>query len=534
MPILDWMTRGDDVRAAATVPYRLLEAVPALDGGDATTGNMLIQGDNLDALKALLPYYKGEVKCAYIDPPFGTGKEFENYDDLLKHSQWLEMFYPRASILHQLLKNDGALFVHLDENEIDYAKVCLDEIFGRNNFVSRVTLKARSPSAFSTVNPGVFKAAEYILWYAKNKSSMPLQRVWTARDPDTAYKKWIANPTAHHSLWSIESATPIISTFLREESGRLTPAKALKKFYVKNAGNLVRLAEIDDEGAGQDIVQVKMRSLESPAEILRIDREGFDPVFITSGQQILFYSKNIQLIDGELTPAKMLTNIWEDISWEGISGEGQVKLKKGKKPERLIRRCFQLVTQSGDLVLDSFLGSGTTVAVAHKRGLRWIGIERGPQAITHAKQRLDAVIAGETSGVSKIEGWTGGGGYRFYRLGVPVFDANGHIADGIRFATLAAHIWFSETGMPFTGAANTPVLGVHNGIAYALLYNGILGDRAVSGGNVLTAALLARLRVESKWDGPITIYGEWSKLGAARLAEAGVTFKQTPYDVRAN
>ena len=135
--------------------------------------------------------------------------------------------------------------------------------------------------------------------------------------------------------------------------------------------------------------------------------------------------------------------------------------------------------------------------------------------------------------MSEAVDWKGGGGYRFYRLGAAVFDADGHIADDIRFPTLAAHIWFSETGMPFTGAADTPVLGVHDGTAYALLYNGILGDRSVSGGNVLTAALLDQLQAESGWSGPMIVYGEWSKLGAARLVDAGVTFKQTPYDVKA-
>ena len=203
------------------------------------------------------------------------------------------------------------------------------------------------------------------------------------------------------------------------------------------------------------------------------------------------------------------------------------------KPERLIQRILHIASNPGDLVLDSFLGSGTTAAVAHKMGRRWIGIEMGNHAETHCKPRLDKVIAGEQGGVSEAVGWTGGGGYRFYRLGAAVFDADGHVTDGIHFATLAAHVWFSETGAPFIGAADKPVLGVHDGMAYALLFNGILGDRSVSGGNVLTAALLARLREESGWDGPMTVYGEWSKLGAARLMDAGVTFKQTPYDVRA-
>lgn len=198
-----------------------------------------------------------------------------------------------------------------------------------------------------------------------------------------------------------------------------------------------------------------------------------------------------------------------------------------------MKRVIEIASNPGDLVLDSFLGSGTTAAVAHKMGRRWIGIEMGDHAVTHCKPRLDKVIDGDQGGVSEAVGWTGGGGYRFYRLGDPVFDADGHITDGIRFPTLAAHIWFSETGTPYVGAADAPVLGVHDGMAYALLYNGILGDRSVSGGNVLTAALLDRLRRESGWDGPMTVYGEWSKLGSDRLQAAGVTFKQTPYDVRA-
>jgi adenine-specific DNA-methyltransferase len=203
------------------------------------------------------------------------------------------------------------------------------------------------------------------------------------------------------------------------------------------------------------------------------------------------------------------------------------------KPERLMHRIIHIASKPGDLVLDSFLGSGTTAAVAHKMGRRWIGIEMGDHAETHCKPRLDKVVAGEQGGVSEAVEWRGGGGYRFYRLGAAVFDADGHIADGITFATLAAHIWFSETGTPFVGAAHTPLLGLHEDIAYVLLYNGILGDRSVSGGNVLTSALLKRLRGDSGWGGPMTVYGEWSKLGTARLADSGVTFRQTPYDVRA-
>ena len=204
------------------------------------------------------------------------------------------------------------------------------------------------------------------------------------------------------------------------------------------------------------------------------------------------------------------------------------------KPERLMQRIIHLATQPGDLVLDSFLGSGTTAAVAHKMGRHWIAIEMGEHAVTHCKPRLDKVIAGEQGGISEAVGWSGGGGYRFYRLGEPVFEADGGIAADIRFPTLAAHVWFSETATPYAGDGSSPLLGVHEGTAYALLYNGILGDRSVSGGNVLTSALLDRLRVDANgWSGPMVIYGEASRLGTARLKDESVTFKQTPYDVRA-
>ena len=153
MPILNWLTRDRDIRAASRVPYRLLEEVPDLSAGNFGSENILMQGDNLEGLKALLPFYAGRVKCIYIDPPFNTGQAFPNYDDNLEHSIWLGMMYPRLEMLHELLSPQGSLFIHLDDNQLDYAKVIIDNVFGRKHFVSRVTLRARSPSAFSTCEP---------------------------------------------------------------------------------------------------------------------------------------------------------------------------------------------------------------------------------------------------------------------------------------------------------------------------------------------------------------------------------------------
>jgi adenine-specific DNA-methyltransferase len=200
------------------------------------------------------------------------------------------------------------------------------------------------------------------------------------------------------------------------------------------------------------------------------------------------------------------------------------------KPERLMERIIQISTTAGDLVLDSFLGSGTTAAVAHKMGRRYIGIEMGDHAATHCVPRLRKVIEGEQGGISEAVGWKGGGGFRFYKLGAPVFDAEGRINREIRFAYLAAHVWFSETHMALHKNARSPLLGRHNGTAYYLLYNGTLGDKRPDGGNVLTAKSLAALPAH---DGQKVIYGEACRISATRLKELSIVFKQTPYDVKA-
>jgi adenine-specific DNA-methyltransferase len=200
------------------------------------------------------------------------------------------------------------------------------------------------------------------------------------------------------------------------------------------------------------------------------------------------------------------------------------------KPEELISRVVHIASRPGDIVMDSFLGSGTTCAVAHKMGRRYIGIEMGEHAVTHCVPRLTKVVDGEQSGVSQAVNWKGGGGFRFYQLGEPVFDEEGKINRATSFSTLAAHVWFSETGTPLSRTPDSPWLGALGGTGYYLLYNGILGDKRPGGGNVLTRHLLAAL---PPFDGPKIIYGEMSRLPAERLRAERITFKQIPYDVKA-
>jgi adenine-specific DNA-methyltransferase len=167
MPLLHWLTRDADLKLSSKAPYRLLEHVPELSFGDADSKNMLIQGDNLDALKTLLPFYAGRVKCVYIDPPFNTQSAFEHYDDNVEHSIWLGMMYPRLELLHQLITETGSLWLSIDDNELGYLIALADEIFGRRNRVFIATFKQSSASGPKAINPGVVTTCSYVICYAK-------------------------------------------------------------------------------------------------------------------------------------------------------------------------------------------------------------------------------------------------------------------------------------------------------------------------------------------------------------------------------
>jgi len=200
------------------------------------------------------------------------------------------------------------------------------------------------------------------------------------------------------------------------------------------------------------------------------------------------------------------------------------------KPEGLLQRIIHIASNPGDFVLDSFLGSGTTAAVAQKMNRRYIGIEMGEHAVTHCQPRLQKVVDGEQGGISKAVEWQGGGGFKFYRLGETIFDEFGMINPNIRFAALASHLWYMETREPLQSTAASSLLGIHSGTAYYLLYNGILGDKRPQGGNVLTGPILDLLPA---YDGPKVIYGEATRFGEQRLTSEGIIFKQIPYDIKA-
>ncbi len=516
MPSLSWLTRDDDLKRAGTVPYRLLEADAALSQGDPTAGNMLIQGDNLDALKALLPYYKGRVKCIYIDPPYNTRSAFDHYDDNLEHTQWLGMIYPRLELLRDLLAEDGSIWISIDDNEGHYLKVIMDEIFGRKNFMATfIWRKVDSPNDNKVA---ITPDHEFILCYEcmaggagfrQQEAKSILDAYGSIDNEGRAYRDRLLKKNGKSSL----------------RSDRPT------MFFAIKAPDGTDAWPIHDDGR-------EARWAMSAAGVERVEKEG-RLVWKTRsrlGEEVWVpYTREY----APTAPTRPHFTILSDVKTSRQAKAHQRTLLPDApafdtvKPEELMERIIQIATNPGDLVLDSFLGSGTTAAVAHKMGRRWIGVEMGDHAVTHCAPRLVKVIEGEQGGISKAVNWQGGGGFTFYRLGEPVFDDEGRIRAGIKFPALAAHIWFSETGVPYQGAGDSPWLGSHGARGIALLYNGILGDKSVTGGNVLTGALLASIRTAAGHDGPLTIYGEASRIGAARLKAEGVTFKQTPYDVKA-
>ena len=514
MPTLHWLTRDEDIRAASRAPYRLLEEVPDLSAGDADAGNMLVQGDNLEALKALLPFYAGRVKCIYIDPPYNTRSAFEHYDDNLEHTQWLTMMWPRLELLRELLAEDGSIWINIDDNEAHYLKVVMDEVFGRKNFVANVLWQKRtSPDARLRLGA----AHDYVLTYARDSTLVNLNKVPLTEDKAKSFTNPDNDPKG---VWA--------STDFTGQTGHATPSQ----FYTITTPAGIRYAP--PEGRCWALNESTFRCLVAEGRV--------------------WFGKN-----GKARPRlkRYLSEIEGTTSWTWWSnvevGHNQESKKEilslfssemfdTPKPERLIQRILHIATNPGDLVLDSFLGSGTTAAVAHKMGRRYIGIEMGEHAVTHCAPRLDKVIAGEQGGISKSVGWQGGGGFRFYRLGPPVFDEAGRIRRDVRFPVLAAHVWFSETGRPWRktrhATGGSPLLGVHDGCAYALLYNGVLGDKRPGGGNVLTRATLGVIRAEiatryAGFDGPLTVYGERSLLRKLTLDRERIVFKQTPYEVKA-
>lgn len=382
MPTLQWLTRDEDLRAAGRTPYRLLKEVPDLGHGDRNTGDMLIQGDNLQALKSLLPFYAGRVKCIYIDPPYNTRSAFEHYNDSLEHSQWLALMWPRLELLRELLSEDGSIWVSIDDHEGHYLKVIMDEVFGRGNFIDTVIWqKSDSPRNSSRQ---FSSDHDYILVYSRNREWIPRKLLRTA-EADAIYSNpdndergpWVPGDPYANKPYS---------------KGQYSLVGPTGRVFVPPPGRYWRVSEERIREFDADGRIWWGPTGEARSSIKRYLSEVSDLVPRT------FWSKDA-VGSNRSSKNEMRQLFPSDASFET------------PKPERLLERALTIATNPGDLVLDSFLGSGTTAAVAMKMGRRFIGIELGEHAVTHVQPRLCKVVSGEQGGISKAVGWTGAGAF---------------------------------------------------------------------------------------------------------------------------
>jgi adenine-specific DNA-methyltransferase len=412
---LTWIGKDNPEYDIANIEPRILEENPELSNcaNDPSTENMLIHGDNLLALKALLPEYEGKVKCIYIDPPYNTGNAFEHYDDSVEHSTWLSLMRPRLDLLRMLLGDDGLFYVQLDDNEMHYMKILCDEVFGRDNFVACLpvimNLKGNQDQF------GFAGTHEYIIVFAKQKN---LAKINQFNIDEDGLDEWEQDDIGYYKKGANLKATGVNAP--REKRPNL-----FFPIFARSDGTIY-ITENDLPESEKDLVVLPTTDEKEMSwrwSKKKINAEITDIIISGnySDKNVSFYKKQRPEL-GEL-PSKKPKSIFYKPEYSSGNGTSQIKTLFGSKsfsypkPEDLIYDILYLSTKENDLVLDSFLGSGTTSAVAQKMNRKHIGIEMGDHAYTHCKVRLDKVINGNDGlKLSEAIGWSGGGAYKFYEL----------------------------------------------------------------------------------------------------------------------
>jgi adenine-specific DNA-methyltransferase len=537
MPTLTWIGKDAVVNHHKEVPFHLLSDDPKRSVGE-DSGNLLVQGDNLLALKALLPHYAGQVKCIYIDPPYNTGNESWVYndavnspemrawlgkvvggdsEDLSRHDKWLCMMYPRLILLRELLADNGAIFISIDDNEVSNLRAIMDEIFGKGNFISTIVWQ----KIYTVKNSAKYLSDmhDYVVLYAKKKDNW--QRNLRPRDDDT--DEDYDNPDDDpNGAW--------ISHALQSRN------KYSKGIYsITCPGG--RFIEGPPQGTYWRVSEVNFWKADKKGEVWW----GKDGMAFPRIKEYLKDAKQGVVPSTWWTHQYAGTNSGAKVALRRTVGDQQMFITP--KPIELIQRILELATNKDSIILDSFAGSGATGHAILKQNSedggdrRFILVEienNISQNIT--AERLKRVIQGyaykDQKGNEKKEVGLGGG-FRYCELGETLFNAQGQIRKEVTFEDLARHVYFTETGQPLPDRTRKqwPLLGVKDGMAVYLLYNGILKDNSAGGGNVLTRAVLASLPAH---DGPKVIYGNGSLFSESKLRELNITFRQVPYEIKVN
>jgi len=405
--------------------------------------NLLIHGDNLLALKTIERQFAGKVKCIYIDPPYNTGQAFEHYDDGIETSLWLTLMRERIALLRKLLRPDGVLFVQIDDNYFAHLKLVLDEVFGASRYINTIAVKTKESSGASGggEDKRLKKNIEFLLAYGGDDftsfndvfNEVELGKyLEMMRIEDKSFKyttvlyktgkkefvKTIKDGSGNDmKLYRVSDYETRSLARLAKDEG-LTEVEAISKYYefvhtTENAQTSIRtrVQEATDENDTMYALEYYPVSGRNKGKLTEL-------LFVGPKKRLVSWFKNVTYKDGDrIFKKERIGTFWENLNWNNVTREGGVRFPNGQKPEKLVGICIDLATNEGDLVLDSFLGSGTTAAVAHKMKRQWIGIELGDHCVTHCCPRLKSVIdADDSGGITSITNWKGGGGYRYYRL----------------------------------------------------------------------------------------------------------------------
>lgn len=569
MATLDWIGKKAVVNHHREVPYHLLKEVPELSCGDADSGNLIVEGDNLVALKALLPYYAGKVKCIYIDPPYNTGMDRrdgsgtrtgwiysdnvnsaeirtwlgktvgEEAEDLSRHDKWLCMMYPRISLLKEFLKEDGVIFISIDDNELSSLQFLFDEIFGARNHVGTIIWKNATDN-----NPTqIASEHEYILCYAKAKSKLPKQ--WKSTTLAVKERLLKIGESFVEKFEDEEELQKEYSKWFRENKAYLWPFQDYK--FIDCGGVYTGLRGVHNpgkEGYRYDIIHPETgKPCKEPMMGYRFPEETY--LRLLEEGRIIFGDDETKIIELKVYVKDYRAKLSSLFELDGRIGTNEIKaiFPDNKrpfdfpKPTELIQELLSFVTSEEDIVLDSFAGSGTTgQAILELNKMdserrRFILVEMDSNIARNITQRrMDRVIQGYGSKrADRVEGL--GGSFQYASLGEPLHTSEGRINEAVKYPDLARHVFFIETGEPLPNdrPLKDPLLGISNGKAVYLLYNGILKDKSVGGGNRLTRKVLMSL---PEHDGPKVVYGTACQLGPELIKRHNLTFKQIPYSIR--
>ncbi|MCX5723758.1 MAG: site-specific DNA-methyltransferase [Nitrospirae bacterium] len=558
MPTLNWIGKEAVVNHHHQVPYHLLKDVPNLACGESGDGNLIVQGDNLVALKALLPYYAGQVKCIYIDPPYNTGNEGWAYndnvsspiirewlgksvgreaEDLSRHDKWLCMMYPRLQLLKQFLAPDGVMFISIDDIELPFLRILMDELFPHPQAKNRLACFIWETDGNFDNQAKVKDAHEYILAYSKCFEEFPAPPVidLSVGKDSKLFRPEIRNTIVKNGPKNPVSLIALPTGFPADfQEGRISARQDKWPHYDR---------DLVIQGGVLAEPVVAQSGWSSKAICEEFINSKFQPVLDSKGQKTRFVITSTGAIEAVKVRSESQSHVISVIREVGSTqNTSEVLADMGvkftfPKPVGLIAYLVSMVTDKSALILDSFAGSGTTghaVLSLNKQDggkRRFILVEMESKIAREiTAERVRRVAEGyKNAKGEKVEGL--GGGFRYCELGEPLFDESGKIREIVSFSDLARHVYFTETGepLPRERVTKSSFIGECRGVGIYLLFNGILGDKRAQGGNVLTRLVLEKL---PKFDGQKVIYCAGCLLGKDRLQAERILIRQTPYEIK--